>query len=659
MKAPNTMKRSQHICSLAIFLNALLSPAIPSFAAAPQRITLSDILSVEPIAGTELSPDGKTIAFVRQGQIHMMSAQGGWPVAVTAGSGNKAGLSWSPDGRHLAFASGGSIWTVDTGDGQPHRLTHAAPGEGDPRQAGDRNPKWSPKGGWILFETGRRGHGSINVVNDTGTLERFLTHSNADEVDAAWSHDGTRVSYTERTPQYFSGKLNVLRFNPATAATSDPATLYTAPQDRGGGWSLRTASWSNDDSTLAITLQNDGWEHVYLVPVSGGTPRQLTHGNYEDEDPVFSPDGRSVAVVSNRKLAESSDIWIVPVSGSGEAHLLALFEEPGVANDPQWSPDGSRVFFHRSSPHNSTDLYSAAVSGAGGATALTHTLPNLFSNLQVPTRVTFKSKDGLSISGLLYSPERNQPGHPPPAVLWIHGGPEAQDVYRLDLWAQYLAGQGYSVLEPNYRGSSGYGEKFRNANVEDSGGGEMDDVAAGAEYLVSQGLADSKHLAIGGGSHGGTMVAYAVTRYPSLFQAAIEMYGVVDRATFLERTNRNSAVRWAMKMGGSPAEKPDVYARANSLAKVKGIQTPLLVLHGENDPQVPPYESAQFVKALRQSNKIYYYFTYPGELHGFSQRDHRLDAWKKELAFLERYINPQYGTSNTSVDDLLGAGLAK
>jgi dipeptidyl aminopeptidase/acylaminoacyl peptidase len=154
------------------------------------------------------------------------------------------------------------------------------------------------------------------------------------------------------------------------------------------------------------------------------------------------------------------------------------------------------------------------------------------------------------------------------------------------------------------------------------------------------------------------MVAYAVTKYPTLFQAAIEMYGVVDRATFLERTNRNSAVRWAMKMGGSPAEKPDVYLRANSLLKVKSIQTPLLILHGENDPQVPPYESAQFVRALRQDNKVFYYFTYPNELHGFSQREHRLDAWTKELAFLEKYINPKYGTSNSSVDDLLGTGQA-
>jgi dipeptidyl aminopeptidase/acylaminoacyl peptidase len=209
------------------------------------------------------------------------------------------------------------------------------------------------------------------------------------------------------------------------------------------------------------------------------------------------------------------------------------------------------------------------------------------------------------------------------------------------------------VLEPNYRGSSGYGEKFRNLNVEDSGGGEMDDVAAGAQYLVDKGLADPARLAIGGGSHGGTMTAYAVTNYPSLFAAAIEMYGVVDRATFVERTNRNSAIRWMAKMGGTPVEKPEVYRRANSLLKVDKIRTPLLILHGENDPQVPPYESVQFVKALTEHQKVFYYFTYPNELHGFSQRDHRLDAWRKELVFLQKYIQPKYGLSSTSTDALL------
>jgi dipeptidyl aminopeptidase/acylaminoacyl peptidase len=240
-----------------------------------------------------------------------------------------------------------------------------------------------------------------------------------------------------------------------------------------------------------------------------------------------------------------------------------------------------------------------------------------------------------------------------PTVLWIHGGPEGQDAFNWDPWALYLSQEGYLVLEPNYRGSTGYGEKFRNLNVEDSGGGEMDDVAAGAQFLIGQGLADPARIAIGGGSHGGTMVAYAVTKYPDLFKCAIELYGVVDRTTYNERTNRNSAIRWQMKMGGTPAQKPDVYRKANALADVGKIKTPLLIMHGEQDPQVPPYESAQFVAALKAQRKTYWYFTYPGEGHGFTQRAHRLDAWKKQLSFLRKYLQPRYGQSVTSTDDFV------
>ena len=617
------------------------------------RFTLDDALSVEPVAETALSPDGKNFALTRNGQIVLLPSHGGWPVTLTSTTGGKSGLSWSPDGRSLAYASGGSIWSVPAGGGSPRRLTRSLPGEGDPRSSGDRDPQWSPDGRWILYETGRRGHDSLMVVSVNGATNNFLTESSADESSASWSPDGAHISYTERTPQYFSGKLRVIGIDRKTGqAAGDPATLYSAPTDRGGGWSIRKAQWSPDGKSLAVVLQESGWDHIYLVSTNGGAPKPLTQGAFEDTTPVFSPDGAHLAFVSTRNSLESSAIFIQSVSGS-EAHALTHFLTPGIESQPEWSADGTKLYFHRSSPLESTDLYAADVRGNAEPVALTHTLPlNLEGALQVPERVTYKSKDGQQITGILYKPRDSKIGTSAPGVLWIHGGPEGQDNLRLDLWAQYLAQSGFAVLEPNYRGSTGYGEKFRNLNVEDSGGGEMDDVAAGAQYLIDSGIADSKRLAIGGGSHGGTMVAYAVTKYPDLFQAAIELYGVVDRATFLERTNRPSAVRWAMKMGGSPAQKPEVYLKANALLAVDKIKTPLLIMHGENDPQVPPFESAQFTRALKEHGKTYYYFTYPGELHGFTQRDHRLDAWKKQLAFLNKYINPRYGQSSTSLDDL-------
>jgi dipeptidyl aminopeptidase/acylaminoacyl peptidase len=511
-----------------IFL--LLTGAV-LFAADSHRLTLEDLLSAEPIGDAALSPDGKTFALARAGQIQLLSADGGWPVTLTTSAGAKSGLNWSPDGRAIAYGSQGSIWTVSVEGGAPKRLTHAYPGEGDPRQAADRTPQWSPKGGWILFQTGRRGHEDLIVVSADGRSESYITQSGGgDAGNASWSPDGSRISFIERKPEYFSGKLEVVKFDSHSGQTEDPTTLYASPTDRGGGWSIGKASWAPDGNKLAVALQDSGWDNIYLIPASGGAPHPLARGEYEDLAPVFSPDGKSIAVISNRKSREETGIWIVPLDGSA-AHELTHFPAPGIESSPEWSPDSKRIFFRRTAPTESTDLFVADAGGAAAPKPLTHTTPrNLEAAFRLPEKVTYRAKDGREINGILYKPENLKAGIRLPAVLWIHGGPEGEDVFRFDPWAQYLAQQGYIVLEPNYRGSTGYREAFRNLNVEDSGGGEADDVAAGAHYLVDQGLADASRLGIGGGSHGGTMVAYMVTKYPNLFQAAIEMYGVVDRA---------------------------------------------------------------------------------------------------------------------------------
>jgi dipeptidyl aminopeptidase/acylaminoacyl peptidase len=617
-------------------------------------ITLEDLASVEPLGQPALSPDGKQFALIRGGQIELMPSTGGWPVALTTTTGAKSGAAWSPDGRFIAFASQGGIWIVPSNGGQPRRLTQAAAGTGDPRTAADRAPHWAPTGKWILFETGRRGNNDLMVVSDDGMRTSFVTSSPADEGNAAWSPDGLRIAYVERTPEHFSGALKITDFDPAAGTPKGPARdLYLAPADRGGSWSVRTPAWSPDGKQLAIVLQETGWDKVYLMPAAGGAPRAVTAGDGEDESPVFSPDGKSIAFASNRTHPEERHIWIVPVEGGTPRRLTDL--GPGSEAAPQWFPDGSKICFLHSTPLEPPNLVVAESATRSAPRYVTHTQPRNFeaAGFAMPEVVHYASRDGTETSAMLYKPRDEKPGSRHPAVLWIHGGPEGQDTFTWEPWALFLAQEGYVVLQPNYRGSTGYGEKFRNLNVEDSGGGELDDVVAGATFLIDKGLADRTRLAIGGGSHGGTMVAYAVTKQPDLFKAAIELYGVVDRATYNERTNRNAAIRWAMKMGGTPDEKPDVYRKANALADVGRIRTPLLIMHGEDDPQVPPYESAQFVSALKKAGKTHAYFTYPKEGHGFSQREHRLDAWRKQVAFLNKYLRPEYGQSITTTDDLL------
>jgi len=598
------------------------------------------------------------LALARNGQIVLMPADGGWPVTLTSSQGEKAGMDWSPDGKRIAYASQGSIWVVNVIGGAPQRLTNAPPGSGDPRQATDRAPRWSPDGRWILFQSGRQGVNSLLVVSPDGAVTSFLTPPKIEASNGQFSPKGDEIVYVTRSKEFFSGRIETIKFDTHSGQpVGNTNTLFTSPIDRGGGWSIRGADWSPDGKTLVTVLQNSGWDHIYLIPSSGGEPRQITDGNFEDTDPVYSPDGKHIAFISSRGLLESRNLWVMPAQG-GEPRQVAKFDVPGLVAQPQWTPDSAKLYFNRQSPIEASDLVVQEISKPSQPKYLTHTTPqNFVSSARAPERVTWKSLDGKEITGMLYTPASAKAGPVKlPALLWIHGGPEAQDGYKFDAWAQYLTQAGYVVLEPNYRGSSGYGEAFRNLNVEDSNGGEIDDVAAGAQYLITRGLTDPKRIAIGGGSHGGTMTGYAVVRYPELFAAAMELYGVLDRELFVYRTNPQSSIRWMMKMGGPPSEKPAAYRKANVLLSVDKIKTPLLIMHGENDPQVPPAESLAFAKALKEHRKAYFYFTYPNELHGFSQTAHRLDAWQKELSFLEHYINPRYGTTTTSPDEVVFPG---
>ena len=638
---------------VVLFLLVLIQP----LRAEAARWSTQDLLSVPGMGEAPLSPDGKSIALARGGQIVLMPSSGGEVTAITRGAGGKAGLNWSPDGQTIAYVSDGNICTVPTAGGSSHCLTSS--GTPDAHLWGDHDPQWSPDGQRILFERGGlEKAGALMLVSRDGGDAYSLVKSDQNDIRPSWSPNGRAVSYTEITEKHFSGQLKLVAFDPGSGkAAGQPKVLYTVPTDRGGWWQLRKASWSPDGTKLALILQTSGWDHVYLLPASGGKPKAVTAGLFEDADPVFSPDGKSIAIVSNRIGAERRDIWIVPLDGA-PARALSDNNIPGVETFPQWAPDSKEIYFLRQTSTEPNNQFVSDASGNGTPKRLTNALPKALEGAFVePKRVVYRSKDGREIAALIYEPRDMQPNHRYPAIMWIHGGPEEQNTYDLgfwQLWGQYLAQAGYVVMMPNYRGSVGYGEKFRNLNVEDSGGREVEDVVAGAQYLISSGLADPQRIAIGGQSHGGTMVGYAVTEYPTLFKAAIVVAGVWDRATYLQGTYPHSVIRWTIKMGGSPTQKPELYRKANSLARADKIQTPLLFFHGEIDPVVPPEESAQIVSALKRDGKVFYYFTYPGEYHGLAKRANRLEMFNKQLAFLKEYINPTFSFDPVS-DDMLRA----
>lgn len=610
----------------------------------------------------QLTSDGKFDVAEQNGQIVLRPVDGGPAKVLTSSPDQKQTPEISPDGKYIAYVSGGHIWDVAVDGGAPVELTHHAKGPGDPRGATDAHPLWNPNGRWILYDTGTKGYNELYVVSADGKIDNWIAateiyhgadaiavnvaadHGDAvasDRFDArpAWSPDGTRISYTERSREFFSGKLKVLPFDQSKGATAGPAIdLYIAKNDPGGAWAINTDTWSPESKTLAVILQETGWDKIWLIPAAGGKPRELTFGTGEDEEPIYSPNGKWIAFTSNRGLPEERHIWVVPAAG-GEAHRLTSLD--GHESGLRWSADSATIQFTHSTVLGATTTFVADADGKGSPKQIGPIRPSAYEGLGiVPEVVHFKSKDGLEIAGILYKPAGYQPGTRYPAVILAHGGPEGQVSLSVSAWSIFLADQGYVILEPNFRGSTGYGERFRNANVEDSGGGEIDDIAASVKYLVDTGLADPKRVGISGGSHGGTVVANAVAKLPDTFAVGIEKFGVVDRALFLKYTNRNSEIRWETKMGGPPSLKPAVYRKANVLPDVANIEAPLLILHGEEDPQVPPQESQEFAAALKQAGKTFTYITYPNEGHGFQQLDHRRDADERELAFLNKYLKP-------------------
>jgi len=634
-----------------------------------QKLTIDDLLG--PANGgaydrgrpeTLSSRDGKFVVALKKSQIVVQPSDGGPERALTSSPEAKSEVDLSADGLKVTYISQGQVWVVAVSGGTPRQLTHDPAGPGDPRGATDHRPEWNPNGKWILYQSGQKGFNELYVVSEDGTLLNLLAATEIyhgkdaianpapDRGDAVssdrfdprplWSPDGTRISYTERSREFFSGKLKVLPFDQKTGrAGGEAIDVYVAQNDPGGAWAINTATWSPDSTTLAVVLQETHWDKVWTIPASGGKPRQVTFGPGEDEGPIYSPDGQWIAFESNRGLPEERHIWVVRPSG-GEAHRIGNL--PGLENFPSWSADSRTIRFQWRSTLGDSATYVADISGKSEPQLQGSIHPSRYDQLGITPEVAhYAAKDGLPLAGILYKPSGYQPGKRYPAVILAHGGPEGQVILSASPWSLFLAEQGYVVLESNFRGSTGYGERFRNANVEDSGGGEIDDIAASVKYLVDSGLADAKYIGISGGSHGGTVVANAVAKLPGTFAVGIEKFGVVDRALFLRYTNRNSAIRWETKMGGPPDLKPAVYRKANVLPDVAKIKTPLLILHGEEDPQVPPQESQQFAAALKQTGKTFTYITYPGEGHGFQQREHRRDAYERELAFLNKYLQPQ------------------
>ncbi|HUY09322.1 MAG TPA: S9 family peptidase [Candidatus Dormibacteraeota bacterium] len=494
--------------------------------------------------------------------------------------------------------------------------------------------------GRVVYTTNRRNSVDFDVVvRDLATgAEAVLYDQGGATYEVAVAPAGDRAVLGRLTDQPMSQQLLLVD---ATGGTVRPLTgACERAQHRLPYWLLGAES-------LVVTTDRDReYTAIARLTLATGEWKELVATEASDVTGWLSPDTRLLLVVTNDDGASRAAIHDAATGRLLRA--LALTGDgwiggPGLP-DPVWSPDSRFIalsYSAASSPGRilrvdvESGTVTAVMEGAG--------LP-AGTRLAEPTVHRVPTPDGELIPCYVYrSSDPLDPALASSAVLYIHGGPESQSVRGFNPVVQGLAAAGYTVLQPNVRGSTGYGKRWYSA---DDGPRRLDsvaDLAALHAWLPTLGV-DPNRVALWGGSYGGYMVLAGVAFQPDLWAVGVDIVGIASLVTFLANT---SAYRRAQRESeyGSLEHDRAFLESASPLTRVDAIRAPLFVIHGANDPRVPLAEAEQLTAALRLNQIECELLVYADEGHGLAKRANRLDAYPKAAAFLARYLAPAAGTT--------------
>ena len=586
--------------------------------------------------GIDLSPDGTEVAFAwnRSGTFEVYSA----PIEreriyqLTDAKERSVWPRWSPDAKQLAFLRdrGGDerfdIWLVDR-DGEKERNLTNEP------DVMHRDITWSPDGSRIAYVANASGMGkafAVHVIDVATGRKRALTNGLYDDAQPRWSPNGKRL--------LFSSRRDAVRTNcdlfVVSAEGGTPKKLETRDVD---GESLE-GDWSKDGTRIAFTTNTRRRYEVAVATLENDEVTRvepLTKSIFDESAPAWRPDGRAVVYLHNED-AEVSIRRVFVVSHADHA----VADRPGVHQAICVGADGDLVAYIFTGAREPWDVY-VTRERMTEPRRLTRSLPASIDaeTLVEPIHVRYPGAMGREIPALLYIPyaEAIKGDGPPPAVVHVHGGPTSQHYRWWDRASQWFANNGYVVLAPNIRGSTGYGREFQEANRQDWGGKDLEDVVKGVEWLAKQRIADPRRVGIYGGSYGGYTTLMALGMYPDRFAAGVSVVGVVSWKTMYD-TTRGDLREYLVREFGDPSKDAERYRDRSPLTHVSKIDAPLLVLQGENDPRVPLAEAEQVVAALRSAGKMHEYYVYKGEGHGFRTRENMIDSVRRAGEWFDRYL---------------------
>ncbi|HEY7591236.1 MAG TPA: prolyl oligopeptidase family serine peptidase [Candidatus Limnocylindrales bacterium] len=652
------------------------APRRPAGAARATR-GARDGLSVESIVAVEsprefrIHPRDRSVAYTLDAagarQLFLLPLRGGYPIQLTASDKGVSDPQWSPDGRRLAYVRDDTIWIIEVDGSRQMRVAGDGPGTSAPR--------WSPDGQRVAFLSRRRGWAQVWVVDAPVPRRgrpashpkppepRAVTRTGVDIETFEWSTDGRRVAimaYLSERPETFQIAL--------VDVESGAEQIVAGQRD----W--ETSARFTTDGGLLFVSDADGWFQVVHRSADGKTTTVLTRGQRDHGEPgatygftpLPSPDGRQFtypefhdgyvdlrvgaigakpprrgrgrppkspkrldAAGEGQRIDPWDGVWHAVGWLSDGAWVAALGENETRPQDlwllpvPGRAPDGSR-------PRQLTDSLPAVVGAALGT-----------GRPSTGERFTFKARDGLRVEGTLWRPARatgRRGGDRVPAVLYPHGGPTAQALRSWSPFKQLLVREGFAFMDVDFRGSTGYGRKFRHANHGEWGHSDARDMIDAARWAAEQPWCDGR-LAIYGGSYGGYLVLCALVEEPSIWRAGIDLYGDSEIAESYRHGDRVGRID-LHRMMGSPDDpaRAELYRRGSPVYRAERIEAPLLILHGRKDKRVVPLMTERMVEALEIEGKHHEVHWYDEEAHGWERRETRRDAYGRILGFLKRHV---------------------
>jgi len=619
-----------------------------SVEASADRLTLDLIASVRPTGAGNWSREGDRIAFYRADtdgvdRLYVIDAAGGaeWQamesavlVEMSEGTDRRdvmGGPQWSPVSDIIAClrrrqpGPGIGICLVDP------RTAGARPREILAHRADDRSLRWSPDGKRIAFVGNRDGRDNIFVgaIDDEPWQ---LTYDRWDNTDPAWSPDGSTLAFISQRSDVdlFSNSICTI---PAAGGEIRRLTHDERANER-------SPRWSPDGLTIAFVSNREDIDDIWLVDVESAKLTKLTGGPGDKGDPRWSPDGRVIAythVLDANVRLESMEV---------ASRNVAVLRDEGVNTLPRWSPEGTRILYSHADASHPDDLWITEVSGSQARShrQLTHAAGTSLEGIEFATSelVSFKSRDGMEIQGLQYQPPRRA-AEPGPAILWVRGGPNAVHVNGWHPLLQYFAQRGYTILAPNYRGSTGSGRTFMEANFGVTTDGDMDDWLGAADHLRALPTVDPNRVAIMGRSYGGYATLLALGVHPGEFQAGVGFCSPSDWFAYYENCEIGWGRRLHIKLMGLPIRNRETQGLRSPITYAAAYKAPVLILQGDADIGVPYRQAMAMADELRAHGKRYECVIYPGENHVYTGQYAIKDSTARIEAFLATHLSTQQG----------------